>query len=252
MPVFNQSRSNIIRLIFGGMFLVIAIRLVDLQIVSSKYKKLAQENALFPKRIYPNRGIIYDRTGKAILNNAILYDLMVTPSQVKNCDTSYFCELLGIDTAEFRERVLDARIKNGPFRPSIFEDLLAPDRYEKMAQRIKGRDEVNGIVSDFCRSMTRDELLAHCLKLEVPIGPINNVADIHADPHFRARQNFVEIVAPGEGPVTVANVIPRLSETPGEIKWLGAKFGEHNMEIYRDQLGLSEAEIAELKQTGVI
>jgi crotonobetainyl-CoA:carnitine CoA-transferase CaiB-like acyl-CoA transferase len=132
------------------------------------------------------------------------------------------------------------------------EDLLAPDRYEKMAQRIKGRDEVNGIVSDFCRSMTRDELLTHCLKLEVPIGPINNVADIHADPHFRARQNFVEIVAPGEGPVTVANVIPRLSETPGEIKWLGAKFGEHNMEIYRDQLGLSEAEIAELKQTGVI
>ena len=132
------------------------------------------------------------------------------------------------------------------------EDLLAPDRYEKMAQRIKGRDEVNGIVSDFCRSMNRDELLAHCFKLEVPIGPINNVADIHVDPHFLARKNFVEILAPGEGPVTVANVIPRLSETPGEIKWLGAKFGEHNMEIYRDQLGLSEAEIAELKQTGVI
>lgn len=132
------------------------------------------------------------------------------------------------------------------------EDLLAPDRYARMAQRIAGRDEVNGIVSAFCRSMLRDDLLAHCLKLEVPIGPINNVADIYADPHFRARRNFVEINAPGEGPVTVANVIPRLSETPGEIKWLGAKFGEHNMEIYRDQLGLSEAEIDDLKKAGVI
>jgi crotonobetainyl-CoA:carnitine CoA-transferase CaiB-like acyl-CoA transferase len=132
------------------------------------------------------------------------------------------------------------------------EDLLAPDRYEKMPQRIKGRDEVNAIVSEFCRSMDRDDLLAHCLKLEVPIGPINNVADIYTDPHFLARKNFVEIVVPGEGPVTVANVIPRLSETPGEIKWLGAKFGEHNMEIYRDQLGLTEAEIADLQRSGVI
>ena len=72
MPVFNQSRSTIIRLIFGGMFLVITAQLINLQLVSNKYKKLAEENALFPKRIYPNRGIIFDRKGKAILNNAIL------------------------------------------------------------------------------------------------------------------------------------------------------------------------------------
>jgi len=136
MPVFNQSRSNIIRLIFGGMFLIIAAQLVNLQLVSKKYKKLAEENALFPKRIYPNRGIIFDRKGKAILNNAILYDLMVVPSQVKNIDTLYFCQLLGIDTAEFRDRILDAKFKNGPFRPSIFEDLLPPDLYAKFEENI--------------------------------------------------------------------------------------------------------------------
>src|ERR1700746_2981647 len=117
MPVFNQSRSNIIRLIFGGMFLVIFAQLFNLQIFSDKYKKMAQENALFPKRIYPTRGIIYDRKGKAILNNTIMYDLMVTPSQVKNVDTTYFCQLMDIDTAEFRSRIVDARFKNGPFRP---------------------------------------------------------------------------------------------------------------------------------------
>ena len=49
MPVFNQSRSNIIRLIFGGMFLVIFAQLFNLQVFSDKYKKMAQENALFPK-----------------------------------------------------------------------------------------------------------------------------------------------------------------------------------------------------------
>lgn len=136
MSVFNQSRSNIIRLIFGGMFLIIFVQLFNLQIFSSKYKKMAQENALFPKRIYPSRGIIYDRHGKAILNNTIMYDLMVTPSQVKNIDTGYFCQLLNIDTAEFKSRMLDARFKNGPFRPTTFEDLLPPDLYAKLEENI--------------------------------------------------------------------------------------------------------------------
>ena len=136
MPVFNQSRSNIIRLIFGGMFLVIFAQLFNLQVVSDKYKKMAAENALFPKRLYPTRGIIYDHRQRAILNNTILYDLMVTPSQVKTLDTAYFCQLLEIDSAEFRSRILDAKIKNGPFRPSIFEDLLAPDLYAKLEENI--------------------------------------------------------------------------------------------------------------------
>ena len=136
MPVFNQSRSNIIRLIFCGMFLVIFVQLFNLQVFSDKYKKMAQENALFPKRVYPTRGIIYDHNQRAILNNTILYDLMVTPSQVKNIDTAFFCQILEIDSAEFRSRVLDAKIKNGPFRPSIFEDLLEPDLYAKLEENI--------------------------------------------------------------------------------------------------------------------
>jgi len=136
MPVFNQSRSNIIRLIFAGMFLIIIAQLFHLQIISAKYKRQAQENALFRKSIYPTRGIIYDRKGRAILNNTILYDLMVTPAQVKNIDTGYFCQLLGIDTLEFRSRILDAKAKNGAFRPTIFEDLLPPDMYARLEENI--------------------------------------------------------------------------------------------------------------------
>lgn len=136
MSVFNQSRSNVIRLIFAGMFLIIAAQLFNLQIISKKYKQQAQENALFRKSVYPTRGIIYDRKGRAILNNTILYDLMVTPSQVKNIDTTYFCQLIGIDTAEFRRRIIDARIKNGLFRPTIFEDLLPPEMYARMEENI--------------------------------------------------------------------------------------------------------------------
>ena len=136
MSVFNQSRSNIIRLIIIGVFLVIVAQLFKLQVISGKYQKLAMDNAVYPKRIYPNRGIIFDRTGKAILNNTIMYDLTVTPSQVKNIDTIAFCTLLEIDTAEFRKRILDARYKNGPVRPSVFEDLLPPGMQAKLEENI--------------------------------------------------------------------------------------------------------------------
>jgi len=136
MSVFNQSRSNIIRLIFIGLFVIIIAQLVNLQILSSKYKKLAEENALYAKRVYPTRGIIYDRNGKAILNNTVMYDLTVTPSQVKNIDTGYFCQLLGIDTSDFRDRIIDARIRNGAFRPTTFEDLLPPDIFAKFEENI--------------------------------------------------------------------------------------------------------------------
>ena len=136
MSVFNQSRSNIIRLIFLGVFLIILGQLVNLQLLSDKYKAAAMNNALFAKVIYPDRGIIYDRKGKAILNNTIMYDLVVTPSQVKNIDTAALCGLLGIDTAEFRKRMVDAVFKNTKFRPSVFEDLLPPGMYARLDENI--------------------------------------------------------------------------------------------------------------------
>src|SRR5664279_3840328 len=114
MSVFNQSRSNIIRLIFLGVFFVILGQLINLQLFSDKYKTAAMNNALFAKVVYPDRGIIYDRKGKAILNNTIMYDLVVTPSQVKNIDTMALCGLLGIDTIEFKQRMVDCLLYTSP------------------------------------------------------------------------------------------------------------------------------------------
>ncbi len=136
MSVFNQSRSNIIRLIFIGLFFIVVVQLFNLQILSDDYKQMAFNNAVFRKVVYPNRGIIYDRKGKAILNNTIMYDLVVTPYEVKNIDTTSLCSLLSIDTAEFRKRMRDVRFKNGPYRPSIFEDLLPPDIHARLDENI--------------------------------------------------------------------------------------------------------------------
>ena len=131
-------------------------------------------------------------------------------------------------------------------------DLLAADKYATMAQRLAERDRVNGIVAAFVGSMDRDALLKHCQQHEVPAGPINTIADIFEDPQFAARQNLVEIFDPREGRVVVPNVLPKLSETPGELKWLGPDMGQHNDEIYCGRLGLSAEEIERLKGEGII
>ena len=121
MSVFNQSRSYIIRILFVLAFLIMLGQLFNLQVLSSKYDIMAQENALLRKTIYPARGNVYDRNGKAIVNNKLMYDLMVIPAEARGVDTNYLCQLLEIDTAEFNRRIVTAILKN-----------TGPDRHNQM------------------------------------------------------------------------------------------------------------------------
>lgn len=136
MPVFNQSRSYIIRILFLVTFLIIVGQLLNLQVISGKYQQLAENNAVFRKIVYPSRGIIYDRKNRAILANTITYDLMVTPSEVRGVDTTALCRLLGIDTTEFKARILNAIVRNGRYRPSPFEQLLTPQRSARLEENM--------------------------------------------------------------------------------------------------------------------
>ena len=128
MPVFNQSRRNVIRLIFIGFFLVIILRLFILQVVSDKYRILADDQGIFRKVIYPDRGLVFDRYHKVILQNTTISDLMVTPNKLKGIDTASLCKILNIDTAQFNKRIIELIIKNGRVRPSVFEQLLSEDK----------------------------------------------------------------------------------------------------------------------------
>jgi penicillin-binding protein 2 len=130
LSVFNQSRKNVIMLVFAGMFIVIILQLANLQIFSSKYKVMADDQGKFRKVIYPDRGIVYDRNRKAILQNMTIYDLMILPNKLKGIDTAALCRILDIDTAQFAKKVVDVIVKNGRSRPSIFDALLTD---EKMA-----------------------------------------------------------------------------------------------------------------------
>ncbi|MEJ7588462.1 MAG: penicillin-binding transpeptidase domain-containing protein [Ferruginibacter sp.] len=116
--------------VFAGRFVIILLQLANLQIFSSKYKIMADDQGKFRKVIYPDRGIVYDRKNKAILQNMTIYDLMILPNKLKGIDTAALCKILNLDSAKFAKKVVEVIIKNGRSRPSIFDPLLSD---EKMA-----------------------------------------------------------------------------------------------------------------------
>ena len=133
--------------------------------------------------------------------------------------------------------------------------MQRPDLHERFGDqkvRLDNRKIVLAEVEAWTKSMPRDQVVEVCTANDVPVGPINSIADIFADPHFKERGTMTTIDVPGLGPITVPATIPRLSETPGEITSLGPALGEHNDLIYGDRLGLSADERAKLKEEGVI
>lgn len=116
------------------MGVIIIGQLLNLQVLNTKYSVLADEQGKFRKVVYPDRGILFDRKGRAILRNTVIYDLMVTPSKIRgmNLDTNALCRILDIDTAEFKKRILTAIIKNKSYRTSIFEALLSQEKFARI------------------------------------------------------------------------------------------------------------------------
>ncbi len=131
-------------------------------------------------------------------------------------------------------------------------ELAAADAFGTQERRLALREHVDGIVTAWTTSLDRDEVMERCLAAEVPIGPLNTIADIVEDPHVQARGDLVTIDEPGLGAVTIPSVIPKLSATPGRIDTLGPALGSANREIYGGLLGLSDADIEKLRAGGVI
>ncbi|MGN6602237.1 MAG: penicillin-binding protein 2 [Ginsengibacter sp.] len=132
--MFNQSRKNIIIAMFLIMGLIIILRLFSLQVVDKKYSIMANEQGRFRMVVYPNRGILFDRKGRAVLRNTVIYDLMVTPSKLNgmHLDTADLCRILNIDSAEFHKRIITAIIRNRSYRPSVFETSLSEEKLARL------------------------------------------------------------------------------------------------------------------------
>jgi penicillin-binding protein 2 len=127
MALAANSRELVLKIIFVSVAVVILSRLFFLQLFEDKYKVMADDIAIMRKVVYPPRGVIYDRKGKVMLNNEVVYDLVVTPIEAKkNFDTIRFCEALGIDVPMYSKMMLRAINKGGWVRQTVFLEELSP------------------------------------------------------------------------------------------------------------------------------
>jgi len=136
MSIYNSNRGGIIQIIIGIIFVLVTAQLISLQIFSSKYVLAANNNAIFRKIIYPDRGIIYDRKKRALLENTISYDLVVIPNEARGVDTATLCEILKIDKAEYSKRMVEVIIKNSRVKSGIFEAFLSAELYAQLTENL--------------------------------------------------------------------------------------------------------------------
>jgi crotonobetainyl-CoA:carnitine CoA-transferase CaiB-like acyl-CoA transferase len=135
-------------------------------------------------------------------------------------------------------------------RPELGRD----PRFKTPQSRLENRQEVHAVVQSWVSERTVDEIL-DVLGPEganIPCARVMEMQDLLDDPHVLAREMVVEVPDAVLGTVPVTGIPVKFSETPGEIRSLGPGLGQHNREIYGGMLGLSEAELEQLRRDGVI
>lgn len=183
---------------------------------------------------YDRLGIVRQREGNRLKNSAPL-------DNWETKDGQFVCIVAAGD-------VLFRRLVTAMERPELADD----PRFSTLAARVAHAEEINNIVGEWVRQRTAEEVERTLIAADVPVSRVYSIADIFADPHYRARKSLVEVADPVLGPVRMQGVCPRLSATPGRIVRGAPRLGEHNDEVYGELLGLSLAEREQLRKKGVI
>jgi formyl-CoA transferase len=125
-------------------------------------------------------------------------------------------------------------------------------RFASNPQRTAHADDVDAAVAGWFAEHTAEESQRTLDAAGVPVSPIYSIADIFADPQYLARGDIIHPEDPEIGPVPMPAVQPRFSRTPGEVRFVGPRLGEHNDQIYGELLGLDDDERARLHADGII
>jgi crotonobetainyl-CoA:carnitine CoA-transferase CaiB-like acyl-CoA transferase len=233
----STSLADYVTGLYGALGVLLALRarevtgrgqVVDLALYETIFRMLDE---LAPA--YQQHGYVRERMGADTVN-------VLPHSHYRTADDRWIAIACSNDD-------MFARLARAMGRP----ELAQPDALGPKAARLAARDEVNAIVAGWVGSLPRDEVLARCREADVPVGPLNSIADIFEDPQYAHRQTIV--TEPSRiGPLAVPGTVPALSETPGAIRWLGPALGAHTDEVLADLLGRSTDEIADLRARNAI
>lgn len=131
-------------------------------------------------------------------------------------------------------------------------DLLEDDRYRDHDARGRHQTELDKLIGQWTSSVPTDRLLGLLHDEGVPAGLLYTARDMLADEHFAAREAITSLVHRTLGDFPLQNVTPKLSRTPGRLRWLGPGLGEHNGEIWGSLLGVEAPHRERLAAAGVV
>lgn len=182
---------------------------------------------------YDYAGVVRERTGGALPG--------IVPSNTYTTGDGENIVIAGNGDAIFKRLML-----------AMGRDDLAGDaQLTRNDGRVPRTAEIDAAIQAWCTTQTIDSALAILQAADVPVGKIYSVRDMMTDPQFLARRMFEQHAFPDGTPIKLPAITPKLSETPGETKWLGPTLGEHTDEVLKT-LGYDETGIAELRRDGVV
>ena len=183
---------------------------------------------------YDQAGYIRERTGSILPN--------VAPSNVyPTADDQMLLIAANQDT-------VFSRLASAMGQPELAED----ERYATHAARGRHQKELDDIVSAWSAGHDRQELTRILEENGVPAGPIYRAPDMLEDEHFKAREAIIRIMHPRFGDLAMQNVVPRLSKTPGQVREPDPTLGQHTETVLKGLLGMSDEEIVQMAEAGVI
>ena len=121
-----------------------------------------------------------------------------------------------------------------------------------LVQLAGGGDDADAMVAAWIRTQPLETLLAMLVERRIPVARVNDIDTLLADPQVQARGSLVQAHDPELGDVVQVAPTPRLSATPGRVRWLNPRLGEHTDEVLAGTLGFSAARLAELRGAGVV
>jgi formyl-CoA transferase len=165
----------------------------------------------------------------------------IAPSNAYRCSDGKFALIAGNGDSIFR------RLMEVIERP----DLAADPELAQNDGRVANVERLDAAIGAWTAQHSLDDVLARLNEARIPAGKIYDIADIAADPHYRARDMILDSTLDDGTPVQLPGVLPKLNATPGTVRTRAPALGEHTDEVLAS-LGLDDAQRASLRERGVI
>jgi crotonobetainyl-CoA:carnitine CoA-transferase CaiB-like acyl-CoA transferase len=203
-------------------------QVVDVSLVESVFNLM---ESLVPE--YDLLGHVRERSGGALPG--------IAPSNTYRTENDGYVVIAGNSDPIFK------RLMHLIGRPDLADDPALAHNDGRAKQSVM----LDQAITAWTSHHATEDVLAALERAEVPAGRIYSVADIVADPHYQARDMLLPAQLPGGMEVKMPGIVPKLSDTPGEVRWQGPSLGEHTSSVL-GELGFADEDIERLRREGAV